>query len=555
MARLIQSYCLLLFLLSGNLCYAEGLSRADYFIEAYGRVNAEDNETVAEAHSIFDTLAWIAQNQISNVPRLVVVDSNDKPWAIALPDNSIILSIGAIRICQSLSVLVKTRACLAFVLGHELAHLSNRDFWHRDTYQSLMSNGDMNKAYSDREVEFKADEIGFLYASLAGYPVERVFSEEDNLFALWATRTQENDQQANVKLRSKLIRKRTDELAAKSVMARYALVLSLFERFEDAIPLYKELIDVFPAKEFLNNIGYSYLRMAMRSMLSTDGQGFIFPALLETETLPGQYSKVFAPRSASAYIHQLGSAVTYFERALDVNKQYVPAIYNLAISRFFLGEYHDARASIEKAIELEPDNHSFKMVRSIIIFQQETDVDMWPLTITRLESLAKKYPDDYLLKYNIALMYQLRYRDAEAKSNYLEIAGDSPDAKLRTVACEKLPRATAECAGPVENIDSSIKSPMLPGKLMTNPSAEWELNSSVYTLYSSKGESWLYINGKPELYSLNTLNPLFRKFEYQCAAAKNIEVIFGSNVFNCGRNRLSLGFGKASPDMWVNLSG
>ncbi len=552
--RLASACLLVAFLSLCGLTSASDPGRADYFIEAYGRVTAQDHETVAEAHKVFTTLTWVSQNQISNIPRLVVVNSEDKPWAIALPDNSVILSMGAVTICDSLMATEKIQACLAFVLGHELAHLSNRDFWHRDTYLILQANDNASNQYSDREIELKADEVGYLYASLAGYAVEKIFDVQENLFDLWVSHAQ-GTQSGHTKVRNFLIRNRIDNLASKLVLVEHALALTSFERFEDGIPLYQELINIFPAKEFFNNIGYSYLRLAMRSIFHLEDNHFIFPALLETEYIPGKHSKTLHLINTSIYIHQLGKAVTYLERALEINKLYTPALYNLAITQFLLGEYHEARALIERAIKLEPGNHVFQMVRSIIVYRQETDIDMWPLTVTRLEALSKKHPEDYLLKYNLASMYRLRRLNRQSGKIYTEIMGNSNDMNLKTLSCNKLTPENVDCAQYVHSRKYPWHVPLHSREKNNKSSTHWTLGSFNYKLYANEREDWLYINDKPALYSTDVPDFLPVNTGQRCIASGNAIAMFGGNAVFCRENVLRLNSGRQSPTFWVKLEG
>ncbi|KPA10820.1 hypothetical protein MHK_008977 [Candidatus Magnetomorum sp. HK-1] len=50
--------------------------------------------------------------------------------ALSFPDGTVVISTGVIDLCY-LDVTPKVGdGRLAFILGHELAHLSNNDFWH-----------------------------------------------------------------------------------------------------------------------------------------------------------------------------------------------------------------------------------------------------------------------------------------------------------------------------------------------------------------------------------------------------------------------------------------
>lgn len=558
MVRFIKILCILAVVLCCMQVKAAEVMRADHFIEAYGRVNPEvGGDTVNQAHEVFDSLVWIAQNQVSNIPQLVVIDSDNKPWAIALPDNSVILSMGAVRICENLEDFTQTKSCLAFVLGHELAHLSNRDFWHRDSYQALVDSDLSTKASSDQEVEFKADEIGFLYASLAGYPVADLFTRHQDLFELWVSHTA-SSQSEETGARSQLIRVRIDKLSEKLKFAEPALILTAFEKYEDAIPLYKELVDQFPAKEFLNNLGFSYLQLALRERPPILGEDFIFQGILDTASNPELYSKSIRTYNHSVYINLLGNAVNYFERALKVNRLYLPALYNLAICRFLLGEYHEARSLVEKAIELEPQNHRLQMIRSLVIFRQETGVDMWPLTITRLEQLMRNHLNDSVLTYNTALLYKLRGRNTEAGSLFSGLSG-ATTASLRKYACDNYQSNMSDaalCLQNEPNLGIGFK-PIDWDDTYEYPLGErWLLGVTEYEIIQQGSKRIVLIDGRPVLYSDVEEATNGEEFpEGKCEFSNELNSIGYTSISFCGKSQIQIEKGNDIKRLWFDLSG
>ncbi|MEZ5316008.1 MAG: tetratricopeptide repeat protein [Vicinamibacterales bacterium] len=54
------------------------------------------------------------------------------------------------------------------------------------------------------------------------------------------------------------------------------------------------------------------------------------------------------------------SAVTYFERAVEIDDSYAAAWNNLGVAQEQLGKFDDARKAYEKANEIEPDNQYIK---------------------------------------------------------------------------------------------------------------------------------------------------------------------------------------------------
>ncbi|MGV6860083.1 MAG: M48 family metalloprotease, partial [bacterium] len=167
-------------------------AHADYYIDVFGEVDAGEDPLVARAYRIFEQVRSVAEDPIGFTPTLKVIDSDAQPWAVALPDGYLILSRGALDICYHGHNEARGDARLAFVLGHELAHLVSRDFWHRNVFLSLsgnFQNGGMGEvqdlvagglfdesededdsALEDiKRKELHADDAGVLYASLAGY--------------------------------------------------------------------------------------------------------------------------------------------------------------------------------------------------------------------------------------------------------------------------------------------------------------------------------------------------------------------------------------------------
>lgn len=160
---------------------AQARDAVAFYIATYGEVRPEQDPRVATAHRVFERMRAMADKNSKRLPKLVVVDSRADPWAIALPTGHIVLSKQAVAICHQQVTPAEAEARLAFVLGHELAHLAHDDFWHHEVHSFLATHTDTrplaeflgaHKATKERELE--ADDKGFIYAALAGYPVERL---------------------------------------------------------------------------------------------------------------------------------------------------------------------------------------------------------------------------------------------------------------------------------------------------------------------------------------------------------------------------------------------
>lgn len=159
-------------LLSAEAQPAQARDAVAFYIATYGEVRPEQDPQVATAHRVFERVRATADKNSKRLPKLVVVDSRADPWAIALPAGDIVLSKQAVAICHEQATPAEAEARLAFVLGHELAHLAHDDFWHHEVHSFLATHTDTrpladflgaHRATQERELE--ADDKGFIYSS------------------------------------------------------------------------------------------------------------------------------------------------------------------------------------------------------------------------------------------------------------------------------------------------------------------------------------------------------------------------------------------------------
>lgn len=129
-------------------------NQVQFYLDTYGRANAE-NPLISRVHKVFERVNAVADKRRRSLPRLVIVkgfNSTDNV-PLALPDRHIILSEQNLDIIYKNVLLEHGDTRLAFILGHELAHLAKDEFWHR---ASLMG------TQSARSEELEADSRGFM---------------------------------------------------------------------------------------------------------------------------------------------------------------------------------------------------------------------------------------------------------------------------------------------------------------------------------------------------------------------------------------------------------
>jgi hypothetical protein len=145
------------------------------------------------AHEIFHQVLQAAGPGPGLEPHLFITKRTlgNAVFALAIPDNWIILSQGALELCYQKPD--KGDAWLAFVLAHEISHQFKRDYQHVKVFQFLNTpkvedpkqkesfenflKGIQTSAIVAEERE--ADEYGIFYAALAGFNPEAIIPAGD----------------------------------------------------------------------------------------------------------------------------------------------------------------------------------------------------------------------------------------------------------------------------------------------------------------------------------------------------------------------------------------
>ncbi|MEO5330455.1 MAG: M48 family metalloprotease, partial [Magnetococcus sp. YQC-5] len=132
------------FILHLGSAWGEWMQSGDLFAlleKKYGFMDLASDPKLAQIQNIFNRVQDAADKRGNRMPQLKVVNQPEHPWAIALPDGTILLSLGAIHLCYRNVSQKEGDTRMAFVLGHELAHLAKNDFWDTDLYQAIAGSG------------------------------------------------------------------------------------------------------------------------------------------------------------------------------------------------------------------------------------------------------------------------------------------------------------------------------------------------------------------------------------------------------------------------------
>jgi tetratricopeptide (TPR) repeat protein len=400
---------------------ASNKNQVEYYIDYYGQADI-NNELVRRVQQVFEKVSLVADKRHHRPPELTIIkgfNNPNDPLALALPDGHIVLSQQAIDIIYKNVSLSHGDTRAAFVLGHELAHLAKDDFWHRE-FLSATKDRTLIKRYRDnagKNKEIEADDRGFNYAAMAGYPVDLLLGEglqQQNFLVYWQEQTFQgvNETHPEPEDRAKILQTRLQTWLEKLPYFHFGVRLSHFGRCDDAIYFLREFLKDFAAREVQNNLGVCELQRA-RQALGEEAYSYWLPSVLDATTPVKNLSSPYASKGDAIAKKFLKNAKGYFKSASEMEPDYVPAHVNLAITTLYLGEIYEARAAIEKARQLAPNDLDIQGLRAVILYEegkQLSSIDMWPYVMELLEKLAKKRDVPLSVLYNTAQLLEQRKR-------------------------------------------------------------------------------------------------------------------------------------------------
>lgn len=430
-------WLLLLFMLFPQHGYANGPGdRIEFYVSSYGLADRAADPRVDRAYRIFERVRAAADIGGRRTPRLSVLNSNTEPWAQALRDGNVVLSKGAIELCYRDTDVMTGDARLAFVLGHELAHLAKDDFWHTEVYRALAgipggeaarrlltdtSDADPARLEAIRLKEAEADDLGFVYAAVAGYSVDDLTGMTGNqdFFTFWLAQTHAGVDPAHPAPEDRLaiLRARLRGMTGALEFYRFGVRLLHFGHLQAARYFLEAFQDRFPSREVFSNLGYVCLQQALAAMPADRAYEFWLPAMFDVTSLADRINTTTRggemPPDALEALHE---AVGYLQQATERDASYASAWVNQAVARLLLGDRHLALHAVEQALQLQPSDPELIVLRAVIDAKTGVDKLVPAATLVQLETLATGVVPA-AVHFNLARLYALQ-GDSDAAARH-----------------------------------------------------------------------------------------------------------------------------------------
>ncbi len=383
-------------LCGGNAVAQDRRDYAAFYVGRYGEVAAADDPRVARAEAVFQQVLAAADKKANRFPRLVVLQSGGEPWALSLPDGSVLVTLGALRICYDGASEAVGDARIAFVFGHELAHLAKDDFWHRPAFAAARRHlgpeeelGRLRESAGDlRQKELQADSFGVVYMAMAGYDPGVVLRDGDGgFFEHWAAevlgpsrRPDRDPTHHSPRERADFLRAQLQRVVDHLDYFHFGVRLYQIGSYEDALALFSEYRKEFPGREVFNNIGLTHYQLALESLAACDPAAAraFRPALSvdlqTTEAVAGLRGPSTSAAGAGGdpcraareeFRQEMGHAVRNLQFAAEKDPAYLPARLNLSAALVLLGRPSEALGYLDQALALNPGDPGARINQAV----------------------------------------------------------------------------------------------------------------------------------------------------------------------------------------------
>ncbi len=419
--------CIIFFFNPLPYAYDTPKNHGEWWADTFGAFSPNENNSTINIYSIFERVMDAADKQSNRSPSLIILKKYKKPAAFSLSDGTVVLSSELIETINKNISAHHRDSVLAFIIGHELAHLSNDDFWNWEAFSKTQDKSFLPEAktYSDKEKQ--ADYYGLLYMTMAGYDPLYMLNEKhlSKIFSSLQNNTTSSHPTGDERA-EKLITQ-IKPLIKETMLFNVGVRLYQMRRYDEAEKIFDRIANSFPSREIYSNMGMcSYMKALYIMRNCADFNRFYTATSFGTSTLAENLRSGGQDcRKTSTFEDNIKNTVNYLSVAYEKDKSYLPSGVNLTSALIISGKYYKALGIADEILERFPESSEAINNKNIALYLSSAANS--DTVLESLNSLAKKpipYPPAL---FNIATIYNdLKIKD---RSNlyfklYIE-SGDS----------------------------------------------------------------------------------------------------------------------------------
>lgn len=417
-----------------------------WYIEKLGNYKqgkGKNDPRVKRVDDVFQRLKKVADIGESAPTRLFFIADARAAYALTLPDGGIIINSITLDICYGREVpgkrdnRKKSNAGdqrIAFILGHELAHLANRDFGSYKTLLALQEEGDkktQKELYKffetsptyEKGKELAADSKGAMLAAMAGYKIAPLLGGKNSFLRQWVKRVGENPSYPEVEKRVKSVQIQLQAVKEKVRLFKAGILFLQMGKYADGAAAFREFSSFYPAREVFNNIGVCYLNSALDRLFREFGEEYFrfrLSTAIDYSTAPDDFKfRGEGDYLKDKYISKnLNRAEEYFQLAVRRDPNNRACRYNLSALLILKREYAAALAQCNDI--LKEDEYDVKALNNKIIalyyLGKEEGLHSSKKALTLLQKAHLLEEKNFEVLYNLAALSHESKHSDEVKS-------------------------------------------------------------------------------------------------------------------------------------------
>ena len=244
---------------------------------------------------------------------------------------------------------------IAFILSHELAHYYLQHGWMLNTglsYASTVGKSLKYKSYDLEEIkeaESQADIYAGFYGKIAGYKTLQFAEYTLNSVYESYNLPRSLKKYPSYDERVKIINDKKDQANNLATVFEIGNILIKLEKYDLAIDAFRVILaSKFNSREIYNNLGLSYLMYGI-SISEDKLSKLIYPVYIDFQTR-ATVSKTRSTLNDSPE-KMILKAKNYFERSINLDSDYIPAMQNLFVSKMLLEKSAKSREVLVEEIQ------------------------------------------------------------------------------------------------------------------------------------------------------------------------------------------------------------